>query len=118
MSVMRSYEYLWDERSCDKQMIVNVENRNVFLWSLSSHLRLSLLAVHDLGRDDLGGGRLRARAHTFGLGDDHLGDGSGGRDDGWFGPLHGLQTLLTLNKHTHTQCYTRDQNNQITFKSI
>lgn len=79
-----------------------LKHRNVFLWSTSSHLRLSLLAVHDLGRDDLGGGRLRARAHTFGLGDDHLGDRSGGRDDGWFGPLDGLQTLLTLNEHTHT----------------
>lgn len=64
-----------------------------------SHLRLALLAVDDLGRDDLGGGGLGSGAHAFGLGDDHLGDGSGGRDDRWFGALDGLQALLAL-KHT------------------
>lgn len=67
-------------------------------WS-ASHLRLALLAVHDLGRDDLGGGGLGSGAHAFGLGDDHLGDGSGGRDDRRLGALDGLQALLTL-KHT------------------
>lgn len=65
-----------------------------------SHLCLALLAVDDLGWDDLGGGGLGSGAHAFGLGDDHLGDGSGGRDDSWFGPLNSLQALLTL---THTQ---------------
>ena len=48
------------------------------------HLGLALLPVHDLGRDDLGGAALRPGAEAFGLRDDHLGDGSGGRDDCWF----------------------------------
>lgn len=61
-----------------------------------SDLCLPLLAVDDLGWDDLGGGGLGSRAHAFGLGDDHLGDGSGGRDDRWFGPLNSLQALFTL----------------------
>lgn len=63
------------------------------------HLGLALLAVDDLGWDDLGGGGLGYRAHAFGLGDDHLGDGSGGGDDRRFGPLNSLQAFLPL-KHT------------------
>lgn len=66
------------------------------------HLGLSLLAVDNLGRDDLSGRRLGPGAHAFGLSDDHLGDGSGGRDYGWFGPLNSLQAFLTLEQHTHT----------------
>lgn len=61
-----------------------------------SHLRLALLAVDDLGGDDFGGGGLGAAAQAFGLRDDHFGDGSGGGDDGRFGPLDRLQALLTL----------------------
>lgn len=61
-----------------------------------SHLCLALLSIDDLGWDDLGGGGLGSRAHAFGLGDDHLGNGSGGGDDCWFGPLNSLQALLTL----------------------
>lgn len=70
----------------------------------TSHLRLALLAVDDLGGDDLGGGGLGSGAQAFGLGDDHLGDGSGSRDDGWFGALNSLQTLLTLK--TSKSCVT------------
>lgn len=55
-----------------------------------SHLCLALLAVDDLGWDDLGGGGLGSRAHAFGLCDDHFGNGSGGSDDRWFGPLNSL----------------------------
>lgn len=59
-------------------------------WRACLYLCLSLLAVDDLGWDDLGGGGLGSRAHAFGLGDNHLGDGSGGGDDRWFGPLNSL----------------------------
>lgn len=68
-----------------------------------SHLCLALLAVDDLGGDDLGGSGLGSGAQAFGLGDDHLGYGSGGCDDGWFGALNSLQTLLTL-KHKQKLC--------------
>lgn len=61
-----------------------------------SYLCLALLAVDDLGWDDLGGGGLGSSGHTFGLGDNHLGNGSGGSDDCWFCPLNSLQTLLPL----------------------
>ena len=61
-----------------------------------SHLCLALLAVDDLGWNDLGGGGLGSRAHAFGLGDDHLGNGSGSGDDCWFGALNSLQALFTL----------------------
>lgn len=77
--------------------------RGMFSKTNMSHLRLALLAVDDLGGDDLGGSGLGAGAQAFGLGDDHLGDGSGGRDDGWFGALNSLQTLLTL-KHKQKLC--------------
>lgn len=53
-----------------------------------SYLRLALLSVDDLGRDDLGGRGLRA--HAFGLSDDHLSDRSGRSNDRRFGSLHGL----------------------------
>lgn len=66
---------------------------------MDSHLGLPLLAVDNLGWDDLGGGGLGTGAHAFGLGDNHLGDGSGGCDDGWFGPLNSLQGLLTLRRN-------------------
>ncbi len=66
------------------------------------HLCLALLAVDDLGWDDLGGGGLGSRAHAFGLCDDHLGNGSGGGDDRWFGPLNSLQALLTLKQTQHS----------------
>ena len=54
------------------------------------HLRLALLAVDDLGGDDLGSCGLGSRAHTLGLGDNHLGDWPGSSDDRWFGPLNSL----------------------------
>lgn len=65
---------------------------------LGSYLGLALLPIDNLGWNNLGGSGLRTRAHAFGLGDNHLGDGSRGCDDGWFGPLNGLQALLTLRK--------------------
>lgn len=68
---------------------------------LDSHLCLALLAVNNLGRDDFGGGGLRSAAYAFGLGDDHLSDGPGGGDDGRFGSLHRLQTLLSLKCTNH-----------------
>lgn len=66
----------------------------------TSHLRLALLPVNDLGRDDFGGGSLGPGAHAFGLGDDHFSDGSGGGDDCRFGPLNCLKALFPLQ---HTQ---------------
>lgn len=76
------------------------------MTSWLTHLSLALLAVDDLGGDEFGGGGLGAAAHAFGLRDNHFGDGPGGGDDGRFGPLHGLQALLTLWKHTRTIKYT------------
>lgn len=66
---------------------------------MASHLGLALLAVDNLGWNNLGGRGLGTRAHAFGLGDNHLGDGSRGCDDGWFGPLNCLQALLTLRRN-------------------
>lgn len=66
---------------------------------LTSHLGLGLLAVDNLGWNNLGGSGLGTRAHAFGLRDDHLGDGSRGCDDGRFGPLNSLQALLTLRRN-------------------
>lgn len=68
-----------------------------------SHLGFALLAVDDLGWNNLGGSGLGTRAHTFGLGDNHLGDGSRCCDDGWFGPLNCLQALLTLRRNKEQQ---------------
>lgn len=73
------------------------------------YLSLALLAVDYLGWDDLGGGGLGSRAHTFGLGDNHLGNGPGGSDDCWFCPLNSLQGLLTL-KFNNTQFTTENKN--------
>lgn len=66
---------------------------------LRSYLGLALLPIDNLSWNNLGGSGLRTGAHAFGLGDNHLGDGSRGCDDGWFGPLNGLQALLTLSKN-------------------
>lgn len=80
------------------------------------HLCLALLAVDDLGWDDLGGSGLGSRANAFGLGDDHLGNGSGGGDDCWFGALNGLQALFTL-PHSSTGykvSYISDYKHEIT----
>lgn len=74
------------------------------LWS---HLGLALLPIDNLSWNNLGGSGLRTGAHAFGLGDNHLGDGSRGCDDGWFGPLNGLQALLTLRKNKEDRFWNR-----------
>lgn len=72
------------------------KQRETFDKLVVPHLCFALLAVNDLCWDDLGGSGLGSRAHAFGLGDNHLGNGSGGSDDRWFCPLNSLQGLLTL----------------------
>lgn len=85
-------------------VVTFIKKSKVQWMSLScvSHLSLALLAIDNLGWDDLGGSGLGSGAKCFGLGDNHLGDGSGGCDDGGFSPLHGLKALLTLMRTVQT----------------
>lgn len=106
MSVTSLCECACDKMPRDQQKKVYVANAAVFFLEPSSHLRLSLLAVDDLGRDDLGGGSRWPWGHAFGLGDDHLGDWSGCGDDGWFGALHSLKAFFTLNTNNNVKQVT------------
>lgn len=74
----------------------NKQALDTAVGSEREYLRLALLTIDYLGGYDLCGGGLRAGAQAFGLRDDHLGDGSGGSDDGGLGSLDGLKALLTL----------------------
>lgn len=87
-----------DRRQRPPDKVTHTHVRSEWLL-VETHLGLALLAVDDLGWDDLGGRGLGTRAQAFGLGHNHLGDGSRGCDDGWFGPLNRLQALLSLKRY-------------------
>lgn len=100
------YEYFsaldyWNDILIESWQTVPIRESLDQLEEDVSHLCFALLAVDDLSWDDLGGGGLGSRAQGFRLGHNHLGNGSGGGDNRWLGPLNCLQTLLTLTRSLH-----------------